>query len=479
VRTALIFFIILICYGLLTIATAFAMPLRLGEIIQAAAFLNFSWESFFLWIGQTPGGAPFQYLTQLPLALINLNSAILLRIPSILFALASSLAFFALAKRIPLRFPLFALLLFLLVPTHLAYATQGRPYELGLFLLLLAALAFFNLVEQPGIFKALVYAVVLTGCLYTQPSCFLPALGYLLGLLGFANLKTYRRALWFSLGATVLPMAAYAPYYGWAAVHRSGDWWLAEQFPAYAVKVTGLEALMSLDPGGWNPWLGIGLMGLLLFGLIGGISSAMPLGSYPEGTPVPRADLLRTRSVVFCLAMGAVVAFLGETAFSGFYNQPFVPYQVLWALPGLIIVFGAGLDAFIRLRVMKSLWFFAPICFILAIGLCVPGDIEYLTTQPTDMAKLTALVRPQIQGDACVVFVSERLSRYLFEVFDPTLGKYECQNFFHKRVVLAIHPFVRADQEREALTFFRGLDFAETNHQSSGKGQVITMDVVR
>jgi len=460
-------------------ALAISSPLRLGEIVQAAAFLDFSWSSLFSWIAQTPGGAPLHYLVQLPLALISLNSAILLRLPSLLFAAGSAIAFFALAKRVPVQQPLLALLLFLAIPTHLAYATQARPYELGMFLMLLASLSFFALVEKPGAFRAAIYAILLTACLYTQPSCFLPASGCLLGLLGFANLKTYRRALWYALVATVLPLAAYAPYYKWAAARRSGDWWLIEQFPAYALKVTGIEALLSLDPGGWNPVFGLVLMGVLMLGLVGGVVSAMPLGSYPEGAPSPRADIVQTRAVIFCLATGAFVTFLGETAYNGFYTQPFAPYQILWALPGLVIVFCAALDALMRLPAMKSLVIATPVLCILAILLCVPGDVEYLRTEPADFRKLSALVKPQLQGDACVVFVSQGLSSYLFLVFEPDLAKYECQNFFHKRVVLAIHPFVKPSDEREARIFFRGLDFEETHRDLSGEGKVITMDAQR
>jgi hypothetical protein len=454
-------------------------PLRLGEVLQAAAFLHFSWAGFFGWIAQTPRGAPLSYLAQMPFALISPDSQVSLRLASLICALGSGLAFFALAKRIPLQNPMLALILFLAIPTHLAYATQGRPYELGLFLVLLATLSFFTLVNKPNAIRAFTYAILLTACVYTEPSCYLPAVGYVLSLLGFANLKTYRRALWYVLAATVVPLAAYAPYYAWAGVQRSGDWWLTEQFPAYAVKVPGLEALMSLDSSGLNLWFGIALMGVLLFGLVGGVWSAMPLGSYPDGAPPPRADIVRARAIVFCLAGGAMVTFLGETAFSGFYSLAFAPYQILWAVPGMILVFCAALDVLVRLPAMKSISPAAPALCILATLLCVPGDLDYLRTRPADMAKLSALVRPQLTGDACVVFVSERLSKYLFEVFDPGLQKYECQNFFHKRAVLAIHPFVRPDQERDARVFFRGLDFKETHIDSVDGGKVITADAQR
>jgi hypothetical protein len=479
VRSALTFFGILTCYGLFILALDVYSPLRLGEILQAAAFLHFSWHSFFAWIAQTPRGAPLSYLAQLPFAVIVPDSRLLLRLPSLLCALLSAFAFFALAKRVPLQHPMLALVLFLAIPTHLAYASQGRPYELGLFLLLVATMSFFTLVNKPSVLKGLSYAILLTACLYTEPSCYLPAIGYLLSLLGFANLKTYRRALWYTLAATTVPLAAYAPYYAWAGVQRSGDWWLSEQFPAYAVKVPGLEALMSLDANGLNPWFGIALIFVLLFGVIGGVWSAMPLGSYPEGAPPPRAEIVRVRAILFCLAGGAMAAFLGETAFSGFYGLVFAPYQILWALPGMVIVFCAALDVWVRLPVMKALSPAAPALCVLAILLCLPGDLDYLRTRPADMAELTSLVRPQLTGDACLVFVSERLSKYLFEVFDPSLQKYECQNFFHKRAVLAIHPFVRPDQERDARVFFRGLEFKETRIDTVDGGKVIAVDSQR
>jgi hypothetical protein len=474
VRTALAFFAILIVYGLLIIGTSVLMPLRLFEILQAAAFLKFSLHSFFVWIARSPGAAPLHYLVQLPFAFASPNSRILLRLPSIVFALASAFSFFVLTTRVPLQQPILALLLFLVVPIHLAYATQARPYELGLFLLLLATLSFFSLLKQPGVNKALIYAILLTACLYTQPSCYLPAVGYLLFLLA---MKTYRHALGYVLSATLLPLAAYFPYYLWAVAPRRPDW-LTEQFPAYAVKSVGLQALMSIDPAG-NPWFGIGLIGLLLTGLVGGAWSAMPSASRRKRAPSPPAPLVKRRAVVFCLAGGVIVTLAGETAVSGWTDLAFAPYQILWALPGLVIVFCAALDAFVRLPPMRNLSAVSPVLVVLTILLCIPGDVEYLRTEPNDMAKLTALVRPQLSGDACIVFVSQPLSRYLFEVFDPALDKYECQNFFHKRVVLAIQPFVKPEQEREAYIFFVGLDFEETHRDLLGGGKIITMDAQR
>ena len=312
----------------------------------------------------------------------------------------------------PLQHPNLALLLFLFIPTHLMYATQARPYELGLFLLLLATLVFFSLVENPTFVTALVYAVLLSACLFTQPSAYLPSVGYAVALLGFANVKTYRRALWYALAATVLPIATYAPYYYWALNFRRNEW-LAEQFPAFNIKIAGVEALMSLDPG-YNPWFGIGIISLLIIGVIGGIISTLPLATHTEGSSPPPVGLVKRRAVVFCLAGGGLLTLLFETAISGWLGQVFWPYQVLWALPSFIIVFCAALDAWVRVPLMRKMSFLSPAFVIIAILLCIPGDIEYLQTQPPDVAKLAALVRPQLGGDTCVVlFPSVYLATFL------------------------------------------------------------------
>jgi hypothetical protein len=205
----------------------------------------------------------------------------------------------------------------------------------------------------------------------------------------------------------------------------------------------------------------------------------MPLGTFHEGAPVPPAGLVKKRAILFCLAGGAIVTILGETAVAGWTNAVFSPYQILWALPGMVVLFCAALDALVRVNAMKAMPLVNPALCVLAILLCVPGDMEYLQSVPPDISKLAAKVRPQLAGDSCVVFVSQRLSRYIFEVFDPELAKYECQNFFHKRVVLAVHPFVRPDQERDARVFFLGLEFAETNRTAIADGKVITMDVAK
>lgn len=84
-----------------------------------------------------------------------------------------------------------------------------------------------------------------------------------------------------------------------------------------------------------------------------------------------------------------------------------------------------------------------------------------------------------MQGDACVVFVSEQLSEPMFLLFEPRLARYECLNFAHRRIVLASHPYVRADQQQDAESYFHALNFQEAKRVRVGGGQVLVLDQSR
>jgi hypothetical protein len=217
------FFVFVAVYALFLIITSHLSPLHLDEVLQAAAFQHFSAGTLFRWIAKTPGGDPLSYLVQLPFALLS-HSRFVLRFPSLLFALCSCFLFFKLTTLIPLRRPYLALLAFAAMPVHYYFASQARPFEQGLFFLLLSALFFFRLVEMPTTWNAVWYALALTASLYTQAASFTPAIGYVLFLLRFANGKSERRALWFALPPTVAPLLLFAPYYAWAHSQRDGAW---------------------------------------------------------------------------------------------------------------------------------------------------------------------------------------------------------------------------------------------------------------
>jgi hypothetical protein len=456
-------------YGLLLLVTSLVLPLHLDEVLQAAAFEHFSMKYMFEWIAKTPGGGPLCYLVQLPFALVS-HARFVLRLPSMLFAIGSCFLFFQLTRLIPLRRPYLALLVFLAMPVHYYFAGQARPFEQGLFLLLLAALFFFRLVETPTVRNAVWYALILTAGLYTDLASFIPATGYVLFLLRFASGKSERRALWFALPPTIAPLLAFAPYYAWAHSQRPVAWLTGQPYPG----------------GDWSVWTGAALAVLLLIGLIGGAWSTFPswrrlMASSLMLVPVV-PGLQRKRIVLFCLSGGALAA-LVPAATAAVNITAFTPNELLWAIPGLVLVSCAALERLSTLVLPPMLAVLNPVprvlssvLAVLLLALCIPADAYYLFNPPGDLEDLAAAIRPELGPDSCLVFVSEGLSRNLFLLFEPDLETRECRNFNHSRIVLAEHPYIVPADKRNAELYFRGLNFVEKKRQSEADGQVVTLD---
>jgi hypothetical protein len=449
-------------YLTLMLIAIFTLPLRLGEILQAAGVVHFSFGSFFERIAQTPAAGPLANLVQLPFALSAPSSRFALRLPSLVFALGSCWLFFRLAKQVSLDRPYLALLVFLALPVHYQLATQGRPYEQGLFLLMLATLFFLRLLDAPSVPFAVSYAALLTACIFTEPACYLPAIGYMLFLLRFVISKAIRRALWFTLPATVLPVLLFAPYYVWSHPHADPAW-PTEQLAVYSWPFP-IQVLESVAPGDWSSVAAIGLFVLLLIGFLAGALSTFRMTTGP----------VRKRILLFCLAGGTLVQILSLLFVNSWNNAPFTPSDILWAAPSLVLLTFAAIQWLSKTPLFRSA-LIGPILAALLVALCVPADLEYLANRHDDLRDLTALIKPQLAGDACVIFTSEKQSRYLFLLFQPELERWECQNFLHRRIVLAIHPFVKPEEQREVEQYFRGLNFVETSRLKAAGGEVITL----
>ncbi len=380
------------------------------------------------------------------------------RLPSLLFAAGSCYLFLRLAKRIPLQRCYLALLLFMLLPVHLQFASTGQAPEQALFLLLLSTGYYFRLLERPTLGASAVYACLLTLCVYTDRYSYLPAFGYLLFLFRFADRPQERRAMWYALPATVLPVVLFLPYYLWSHSQVS-PYWLSRP-PASQDSGADLYSLQALAGQSWIAYVLIPLL------LLGGIAGAW-VSFRPDAGAIPR------RIRLFCLFGGVLSTVAGTYAADAWMGENFLANQVLWAAPGIVILVFAALEWLAKKRLMPML---APVPAILLILISAAGDLAYLRNRTQDLQTEAAAIAPELTSDSCVVFVSERFSRSLFLLFAPNLDNRECQNFFHKRVVLASHPYVRPDQQQDAESFFRGLDFTQTKRLGVGGGQIIVME---
>ncbi len=451
-----------VSYALVLLAAALSIPLRIPEVLQIAAVSDLSPSKFFGWIAQAPASAPLHPLVQLPFLLAGGHSRLAARFVSLVFAVAACYLFLRLAKRIPLQQPYAALLLFMMLPVHFELAFEAAQFEQALFLVVLATMCFFRLVSRPSVNTALLYAGCLALCLYTDRYSFLPAIGYLLFLLRFINRPQERRTIWYALAATAAPVLLFLPYALWAHTQVNPDW--LEGPPAPATGLVSLRALRSVAAQRWAAYL---LSVLLAAGVMAGAWSSFRLTT---GTIAKRIRL-------FALTGGVVTTIVIALTVDIFLGERFQSSHLLWAAPAIVILLFAGLEWLTKRRDLRP---FGLAATIPLLAVCAAADAQYLLPPPDssrreDLQATAASVPGQLQGDSCVVFVSERFSRALFLVFEPELARHECLDFFHSRIVLAIHPYVTLDQQQDAESYFRGLDLVETNRLYAGGGRVVVM----
>ena len=423
--------LIVVCYAGLLLATDLILPLRIPEILQALAARHFSWGGMIGWIAQTPDSAPLSYFAQLPFLLVWHHGRLAARFPSLVFAVAACIVLLKLFKDVPIRRPEFAIAAFMLLPVHYRSATEARAFEQALFFTVLEILLFLRLIRAPSVTRSVLYGAALTACLYTEPYSFLPAIGQLVFLLRFVNLVHARRVIWFTLPATIAPPLLFMPYYFWAHPQASTNW-ISRPGPPPAL-----------------PSLAYVLLALLVIGFFAGLWTTFRSAN----RSVPK------RMFLFCIAGGVLSAVSAD--------------QLLWTAPGVILLSFAALDWLSRSRRTRIAGSGLAALLILC---CVPIDARYLTTQTEDVQAQAATVSRELTASSCIVFLSEGLSKDLFIFFQPQLASYECLNFFHHRVMLAIHPYVGVSYRKDADSYFRGLGFHETRRFSEGDGEVVILE---
>ena len=142
-------------------------------------------------------------------------SAAIARLPSAVASVACCFVLLALAKGFGVRYPLFAVVLFSIIPLQFRYALEARPYAQGVLLSALATLAFLRLVRNPSLSRAVVYTLVLTAGIYSQPFTCFTACAHLAWSL--ATWKRSRPVGWFTAASLVVAALSFLPWYFYAS----------------------------------------------------------------------------------------------------------------------------------------------------------------------------------------------------------------------------------------------------------------------
>ena len=440
-------------YAVALIAVALAIPLRVPEILAIAWRPDFSWGRFWGWSSQALDPSPLGYLVQLPFVFLLGVTRLVPRLPGLLFALASCILFLRLADVVVRRRRYWALLLFMLLPLQLAGLTAATQYEMATCFVLMALIAFFDLRTQPDYKRAARFALAVAACLFTDRHAGLPAFGTVLFLLRFSGRPQERRAVWFGLGACIVGVGAYAPFYFWAH-ERANPFWLTEP----GISASSFAEMTLMD------WLVAAGLLLIVCGIFAGLFVSFRL---------PVTQVTRRLSL-FCLVGSVFIPVTFAIAYSTYVYLPIAPHDLLYVAPAAVILFVSVLD-WLALQ-ERSLQAPTAAAGIILLALCALADVRFVGSTNSNLALESRYVGPQLHGDSCVVFVSERYSKALFLVFHPELAKEECSTSFHHRIVLASQPYVRPDQQANAESYFRGLSFAEVRRIWSGGGEIVVME---
>lgn len=416
------------------------------------------------WSAAWAGESPLGYLIQFPFVAIFGVSPWAARITSLLLAILNVFLFWRLVQRVNLRNQVLAVVLFAAVPIHYHYAVEARPFELGLTGVLLSAIFFLRVIEEANIRNAILYGITLVLCLYAVPRSVIAGVGCALCTLAFIQSKEVRVALWHLLPATAGAALLYVPYVFWAqrVVLAAQQKHLALRLvppDTYWLTETDWPMLFRDVTGGGNA--GYALTAILMLGTGVGVWRAYKYSA---------ASQLK-RQALFCLFGGALISLIVNLAVDNASNVAFEPSQLLWSLPGFMILFTAGLD-WLESKSRYAAW---PVAALFLV-FCLAGNYTFLTSRSENIKSIAETALPDVAKNSCVVFVSERLSPYLFRTLEPKVSPLECLDFFHPRVIMMIHPYVEPSQQQDAEVYFRGLNFHEMKRTRVGGGEVIVLD---
>ena len=154
------------------------LSLWLDEILGLIGVRYAHLSSLIDYVSNMPGGVPLAYATQWAVVKVLGYSVYSGRLTSIICSVAAAAGVFALARRLPLKYPLAAVVVYCLLPLQFRYALEARPYGVALCCSVWATVCFFTLVEKVTAFRTVVYTLCIIAGLYSQPYTFFVPLAH-------------------------------------------------------------------------------------------------------------------------------------------------------------------------------------------------------------------------------------------------------------------------------------------------------------
>jgi hypothetical protein len=418
------------------------LPLSLDEILDLMSLRSHGWRELITNIARNAGGTPLSYLVRLPLIRWFGESSAAARLPSALFSIAACSGVFLLARRLGLRWPLLAALVFATFPLQFRYALEARAYSQALCLSVWATIFFLRWMDRKRSFwLALLYGLTIVGGIYTQPyTIFVPAAHCLwLGI---------RRDRWMFLWtgtAIIIAGAAFVPWYRFSVpLWKEG---VAAVYPQSTIGLRAVELIL-------REIAGTGYFGTAL--LICALAVAFRFG-FPMHAENRHAE---NRSF---LALYLAIPLIGAVAADTLFVYFLAVRQMIFVLAPLAVLFALGIET----SLARGWRVAATLLTIALLGASTYEDIHAFYRPHDNFGSAAAILAAD---PTCVIYVPED-SRLYYSFFRPELASRDCDLKAAERVAVAVSPWGRdkADLIERRL---RDSGFAKLTQQDSS-GSVI------
>jgi uncharacterized membrane protein len=452
------------CYALAALACVELRPFWLDEVLQLIATSSPSVDDFMRSMGSNnPGAAPLGYLTQRPFVLAGGPSNFWARLPSVIFSILSCLVLAQICRQLsmnalpnrdregvgalainPQILSVLVTILFMAIPLQFRYAVEARPYSEALCFSLLAVLAFLKLISGPSLPAAVLCVLAIVAALYTQPYAILNVCGVIFwSACTDAKAGNWRRAF---LGPSCLAISllAFLPWY----LLESGKW--ASGIQEHRIPAFHWTFALLLDVT-----KGISGDGYLCSAALIFLAAAAFLA---------RSDF---RGLLLATILFPVAGALAGDAFSNYF---FASRQILFALPGLVILATLGLLELFRRN--KGV---AIAASAILLGAAFQKDVTMQTKASENWPAAARAVSEIARNGRCLEVVPAS-SMELYSFFVPGLETKVCAaSPLQKGAALITSLYTTTPELIAAADHFRERGFAPVSSTAVG-GTSITLE---
>ncbi len=426
----------LACYAVLLLFLSTLRPLWLDEVIQLRGTTGRGASEIIAYAAANLGGVPLGYLVQSVFLRLFGFSTVAARLPSVIFGALSVFATIRLGQALNLKKPYIAGAILAVLPFHLRYATEARPYSQALFFSILSTYFLVQYCNERTRKHLLAYAVAVLLATYSQAySIFMivPQMLWVAHRPKLLRTDVIRIALAAGLAALL-----FVPW----LLSTVGNW--AKRDPVYSngfgLSVGALLMLLKEVSGA---------------GYVGGTALFVAAGlGMIYGRNHHRVHELLGLSASLPIAIVVISNYI--------FNYFMATRQVIYILPPLVLL---ATEAFVLAPRQRR-----AIALVLAVALgaaSLTGDVRWFARPVRENWRAAAdMADKMLPPRGCIVTPGGFLENYA--LFKPSLGTQGCIGHHSADVLVAISEYVPEGQATAILSEMRASGFRCTRAAETG-----------